>query len=161
MMVMATRNRARFALRRSVITLALSGLLLGCSESDVGPEEQIRRWIARGQIAAEQKERGSLLDMISPAYADARGNGRGDIENMFRLYFLRQNSITLLTSIKEIRIIGDSAAEVELRVGMAGSNEGVLGFSADAYDFALELELDGDDWQLISARWGELGRELH
>ena len=44
---------------------------------------------------------------------------------------------------------------------MAGSNEGVLGFSADAYDFALELELDGDDWQLISARWGELGRELH
>ncbi len=160
MMVTATRNQARSALRFVVLTLALGGLLPGCSEPDAGPEEQIRRWITRGQVAAEQKQRGSLLDMISPAYADARGNERGDIENLLRFYFLRQNSITLLTSIEEIRIIGDSAAEVELSVGMAGSNDGVLGFSADAYNFALELELDGDDWQLISARWGEFGKEL-
>lgn len=160
-MVTATRNQARSALRFGVTALALGGLLLGCSEPDAGPEEQVGLWVARGRIAAEQKDRGSLLDMISPAYADARGNDRDDIENMLRFYFMRQNSIKLLTSIEEIRIIGDSAAEVELSVGMAGSNDGVLGFSADAYDFALELVLDGDDWQLISARWGELGRELH
>jgi hypothetical protein len=43
---------------------------------------------------------------------------------------------------------------------MAGTNDGVLGFSADAYRFELELEKDGDDWQLIAARWGELGDEI-
>lgn len=160
-MVKATRNQARSAPRLGVSALVLAGLLLGCSEPDAGPEEQVGLWIARARIAAEQKDRGALLDMISPAYADARGNDRGDIENMLRFYFLRQNSIKLLTSIDEIRIMGASAAEVELSVGMAGSNDGVLGFSADAYDFALELELDGDDWQLISARWGRLGKEPH
>jgi hypothetical protein len=44
---------------------------------------------------------------------------------------------------------------------MAGRNDGVLGFSADAYKFELELERDGNEWQLISARWGELGKEMH
>jgi hypothetical protein len=99
--------------------------------------------------------------MISPAYADARGSDRGDIENILRAYFFRQNSISLLTRIEEIRVYGDSAAEIELTVGMAGQNDSVLGFSADAYRFQLELERDGDDWLLISARWGELGEELH
>ena len=161
MMEMATRKDARRARQAGILILVLGGMLAGCGEPGVGPEEQIRLWVERGQLAAETKERGDLVDMISPAYADARGNERGDIENMFRLYFLRQNSITLLTSIEEIRIIGDSVAEVELTVGMAGRNDGVLGFSADAYKFELELERDGDEWQLISARWGELGKEMH
>jgi len=67
----------------------------------------------------------------------------------------------LLTKIEEIRLYGDSAAEIELTVGMAGQNDSVLGFSADAYRFELELEREGGDWLLISARWGELGEELH
>jgi hypothetical protein len=46
-----------------------------------------------------------------------------------------------------------------LTVGMAGKNDGTFGFSADAYEFELEFELD-DDWLLTSARWGELGDDL-
>ena len=98
--------------------------------------------------------------MISPAYADARGNDRDASTNILRAYFLRMNTIELLTAIEEINVIGDSAAEMLLTVGMAGTHDGVLGFSADAYRFSLELEKDGDDWLLISARWGELGEEL-
>lgn len=161
MMVTVTRNQARAALKFGVLALALSGLLLACSEPLAGPEEQIRLWVTHGQIAVEEKDRGNLLEMISPAYADARGNERDDIEKMLWLYFLRQDNISLLTSIRQIRIIGGSAAEVELSVGMVGRNDGVLGFSADAYNFALELELDGDEWQLISARWSKLGKERH
>jgi len=117
--------------------------------------------VSRGEDAAEAKERRELIGMISPAYTDARGNERGDIENILRAYFFRQNSITLLSKIEEVRLIADSAAEIELTVGMAGQNDGVLGFSADAYRFELELTREGDDWLLISARWGELGEELH
>lgn len=135
--------------------------MVACGGPEIEPGEQIRRWVEQGQEAIQSRDRRVLADLISPAYADARGNDRGDIENMFRLYFLRQSSITLLTSISEIRIIGDSAAELALTVGMAGRNEGVLGFSADAYRFELELERDGGEWRLISARWGELGKELH
>ena len=78
---------------------------------------------------------------------------------MFRLYFLRQHSIELLTTIDAIEVFGDTAAQLDLAVGMAATNDGVLGFSANAYNFEMELVRDGDDWLLLSARWGEMGDE--
>jgi hypothetical protein len=144
-----------------VMSIAYLVLLGGCGGPEAGPEEQVRQWLSAGQQAVETKERGDLLDLISPSYADSRGFDRDDIGDRLRVYFLRQQSIKLLTSIEEIRLYGDSAAEVDLTVGMAGKNDSVFGFSADAYRFQLELERDGDDWLLISARWGEFGEELH
>jgi len=92
---------------------------------------------------------------------DGRGRDRDDVGNLLRVYFLRQHSIELLTSIDQIRLFGDSAAEIDLTVGMAGTNDGVLGFSADAYNLQLELQRDGDDWLLIASRQSELGEELY
>ena len=111
--------------------------------------------------AAEAKDRSSLLDMISPAYTDSRGNGREDIGNLMRFYFLRQDKVVLITHLDELEVFGDSAAELVLQVGMAGSNNNALGFSADAYRFEMELVHDGDDWLLIAARWGGLGNDVH
>jgi len=143
------------------VSLMCLVLLSGCGGPEAGPEEQLRQWVSAGRQAAETKERRDLLDLISPAYVDTRGLDRDDIGDRLRVYFLRQQSIKLLTSIEEIRLYGDSAAEIDLTVGMAGINDSVFGFSADAYRFQLELERDGEDWLLISARWGELGEELH
>ena len=98
--------------------------------------------------------------MISPNYTDGRGNSRDDIEDRFRIYFLRQNKVALVTRIEELNVYADSAAELVLSVGMAGTNDGVLGFSADAYRFEMEFELEDDEWLLTSARWGELGGDL-
>jgi len=139
----------------------LASTLLGCGDPPTEPEEAVRAWVAAGHQLAEDKQRRDLIEMVSPAYTDARGNKRGDIENMFRFYFLRANGITLLPKIDEVRIFGDSAAEIDLTVGMAATNDGVLGFSADAYHFELELVREGDDWLLISGRWGEVGGEIH
>ena len=67
----------------------------------------------------------------------------------------------LVTHIDELNVIGDSAAELVLKVGMAGTDEdALLGFNADAYRFEMELERDGDEWLLIAARWGGLGDEV-
>ena len=139
----------------------LASALPGCGDPPTPPEEAVRAWVALGYQLAEDKDRGALMDMISPSYADARGNEKSDIENMFRVYFLRANGISLLPKIDDVRIFGDTAAEVDLTVGMAATNDGVLGFSADAYQFELELVQDGDDWLLISGQWGELGDEIH
>ena len=86
---------------------------------------------------------------------------REKIGDLLRLYFFRQNSIALLTSIDDITIHDDSAALVNLTVGMAGTNSGALGLSADAYNFEFELERLDDDWQLIGARWSKLGGQPH
>jgi hypothetical protein len=141
-------------------TLGVVLLLAACGGPASAPEEELRAWVADGVDAASAKERRRLVGMISSAYTDARGNERSDIENLLRVYFLRQHKIALLSNIEEITVYDDTAARVMLTVGMAGTNDGVLGFSADAYRFALELEKDGNEWLLIAARWGELGDEL-
>lgn len=145
-------------MRRALVFALL--LIAACGGPESAPEEEIRAWLATAQERAEAKERRALIDMIAPGYADARGHKRDDIDTKLRVYFLRQSNIELVTKIDEIRVFGDSAAEVDMTVGMAGTNDGVLGFSADAYNFKMELERDGDEWLLISARWGELGQEL-
>ena len=149
-------------LTRTVCTLTVAALaLVACGGPESAPDEELRAWVAGGMEAARNKERRELVGMVSRSYADARGNDRSDIENLLRVYFLRMNNIKLLSTIEEITVYDDSAAKINLTVGMAGTNDGVLGFSADAYRFELELEKDSDEWQLIAARWGELGHELH
>ncbi len=155
-----TRQRWRAWRRPLTLAGALLLVVAGCGGPPTEPEQELREWIARGVAAAEGKERRELLDMISPAYADARGNRRDDIDGMLRVYFLRMNRIELITSVEQISVIGDSVAEIVLQAGMAGTHDGVLGFSADAYQFVFELEKKGGEWLLISARWGEWGKEL-
>ena len=141
--------------------MSAMGLLLaaGCGGPDGGPEEALRAWVTRGEEAAENKDRGELMEMISPAYSDARGNSRADIGNMLRLYFLRQDSIALVTRIDEMTVHDGTAADLALQIGMAGTDGRLLGFDADAYRMEMELQLDGDNWRLISARWGKIGED--
>jgi hypothetical protein len=141
----------------------LCALICACGGSPDTPEEALRRWVADAQAAAEKEDRDALMSMLSEHYADARGNDYDGVDQMLRFYFLRQESVVLVSKIDEIEVSGasgaDLAALVKLSVGMAGANDAALGFSADAYHFELELEQDGDDWLLIAARWGELGRQ--
>jgi hypothetical protein len=141
----------------AVLTAAL--LVMACG-SPAGPEEAVRQWVADAEAAVEARDRGSLIDMIEDGYIDARGNRRDDIDKLLRLYFLRSQKIVLASKIDQVSIHDDSAAMVMLTVGMAGSDAGLFGFSADAYRFELELEFSGRAWKLIGARWGALGEEL-
>lgn len=162
----AGHNRLAIALRLTACLAALAMLLLvaGCGPAPGTPEEQLRQWVAAVETAAEQKARGDIMPLIAPAYNDARGNARDDVDKLLRLYFLRQNSVALLTSIEDIRVAGGTAATMTVTVGMAGTNDRALGFDADAYRFELELESEDSpesysDWRLLSARWGELGED--
>lgn len=154
---------AGFTARRARLVAAglVCLLVSACGGPQEGPEEAIRAWVQDGHEAAEAKDRSALLDMISPAYTDSRGNSREDIGNMMRFYFLRQDKVVLITNVDELEVFGDSAAKLVLQVGMAGTNDNALGFSADAYRFEMELERDGDDWLLIAARWGGLGNDVY
>ena len=154
-----SRSRTRIPYR-SLGCWLLVLLSCSCGGSASDPEVELRAWVAEGEEAAETKDRRALLDKISENYADARGNNRDDIGNLFRVYMLRQQSIAILTKIDGIELLGDTAANVTLTVGMAGTGNRAFGLNADAYRFELELEKDGGDWFLIGARWGEVGSEL-
>lgn len=132
-------------------------MLAACSEEPGSPEEALRDWVRQGEVAVEEKDRGDLLALIAPHYADARGTSREEIGDRLRVIFLRQQKIALLTTIEDLQVFDDTAALITLQVGMAGTNNNLLGFSADAYTFELELELTQGEWLLTSARWSELG----
>lgn len=134
--------------------------LAACS-TPVGPEQAVRDWLEAAEEAVENEDRGSLIDMISENYTDARGNDRQAIDQRLRVYFLRNQNIVLATRIEELTILGETAASVVLTAGMAGRNSGVFDWTADAHRFELELEHHGDRWLLIGARWAESGAELH
>jgi hypothetical protein len=144
---------------RILIVSLICALLAGCGP-EAGPEEALRAWVDAAEAAAEEKDRRGLLALISENYADARGNDHEQIGNMLRYYFLRQKSVAFITNIDDIAVMGDTAAEVSLTVGMAGTDAGAIGIRADAYNFKLELEKMDDEWMLIGARWGEVGGEM-
>lgn len=134
-------------------------LLVACGDERSAPEEEIRAWVETMHQAAEAKDRRTIVERISEDYVDGRGNSRDDVENIIRVMFLRQNTIVLFPSIDSIEVIEGTFANVDVTVGMAGTNQSALGLSADAYRFELELERGDSDWSLISARWGELGTQ--
>ena len=138
----------------------ICAFLAGCGGAGGDPEVALRAWVGEAEAAAEERDRRGLLGLISKGYADGRGNDYEGVDQMLRIYFLRQQSIALLVTIDEIVLAGDTAATVNLTVGMAGTNNSALGISADAYNFELELQADDDEWLLIGARWGELGKKL-
>ena len=144
-----------------IALLMLLTFVASCADVADDPEQQVRAWVDAMQEAAEEKARRDIVANISPAYVDSRGYDRDDIDRLLRLYFLRQNTVVLMSRIDEVRVIGGTAAEGSITVGMAATNDRAFGISADAYRFELELEHDGDDWKLISARWGELGEQFY
>ncbi len=167
MIATGSGNRARICgiaqIRKRIAAPLFAAALIivaeGCGPA-TGPEESLRQWVRQGHAAAENKDRKALVRMISPSYGDARGNTRQDIENLFRLYFLRAQKVALITKIDDLEVIGETIGEISLSVGMAGTHDDGLGLSADLYRFEMELERKGADWQLISARWGTFGDEL-
>ena len=148
--------------RSRIYPLAIAALLLqaACGGNSGTPEEALRAWVEAAELAAEEKARGALVGMISPDYIDARGNDRAALDRTLRLLFLRQQSITLLVKLDSVEVFNETAAQVSLTVGMAGTNGGRFGLSADAYRFELDLVAEDDEWLLTAARWGELGKEL-
>ena len=135
-------------------------LVAACGETPGDPETDLREWVANAEAAAEEKNRGDLLALISENYADARGNDYQSVGDKLRVYFFRQDKIGLISTIDEISLMGATAAMVNLTVAMAGTYNSRIGFNADAYQFELELEKADDEWQLIGARWGSFGNSM-
>lgn len=145
--------------RRTTLLLVIAlCLAAGCSSEPQGSaEQQLRDWLGTAEEHAEAKERRALIGMISPSFTDSRGNKIGDIEDRLRYWFFRSHDIELLTSIDDIRVYDGSAAEMDIKVAMAGTDDSTFGFSADAYRYSLELVLQDDEWILLSADWKEIG----
>ena len=156
-MNMAAIDKPCRVYRVRCIVLGAMLFLGACGGDRPAAETDIREWVTEAVREAEDKQRRILMKRVSDGYVDTRGNERTDIDKLLRFYFARLNSIQLVTSIDEVRVFDESAAEIEMTVGMAGTGMGLLGFSADAYSFSFDIQLEDDDWRLIAAEWRPVG----
>lgn len=151
-----------FFLRLPFSTL-LAGMLTaslavsGCSEPSP-PEVRIRAAIDAIEQAAERRSLDGVAEHVSDDYSDAWHSDRRAALRSLLVYFQGHQDIHLLTRISEIRLSDDaSTATATMYVGMAGvpveSAEALLTVNAELYRFDVELQRDGDDYQVVAARW--------
>ena len=157
---MAAIHRAHTGRRPEIsrwLLLIVTLLAGACSSGPDSPEAQVRALIARGETAAEKKESGVLRQMISEKYADSQGQDKKAVEAILRYYFLRNESIHLLTRIRQISFPRPDVAQVDVMVAMAGQPIADAGqlerLRADLHRFEITLADENKEWKVIRAEW--------
>jgi hypothetical protein len=143
---------------------ALTALLLaasGCG-APVTPESRVRAVVAEGERAAEARDLGGLMALVSPDFQDGRGGDREELKRYLRGYFVMHQSVHLLTRIESVEFPYEDYARVRLTIGALGRESAAataLDLAADVHDVALELRLEGDEWRVVRAEWGSARRD--
>jgi len=146
----------RHFLRAWVAALVASTVTLAGCGRDESPEAQVREVIAAGEAAAEERDLGSLLEMVSPTFRDGNGGGRDELRQYLRGYFVMNQSVHLLTRVESVEFPYRDYARVKLSVGMLGrasTGASSLDLAADAKEIVLELKLEDDEWKVVRATW--------
>jgi len=143
---------------RVLVLLAVCILgMVGCSDRGPTPEDQIRALIAAGEQAAEAKDILALRDRVSSKYRDRDGRDKRELLGVITGYFLRHESIHLVTRIDEIHLEGPDRAQVSFYLGAAGQAvsdfDALASLRADIYRIELVVVREEGDWRALSAQW--------
>jgi len=153
---MKTRSLAA----RVVVALAT---LLACSGDSTTPEEQVRTALAAIEAAAEARDVGELKEHVSEAYADARGQDKRAVSGLAAFHFMRNQSVHLLTLVRDVELPTPGEARATALVAMAGrpipGPEALAGLRADLYRFELELREEDGAWRVTGADWAPAAAE--
>lgn len=145
-----------------LLVALLSCFLAGCGKGD-SPEDQIREFIAAGELAAESKDIGGIKDLISEQYTDEHKRTRRDLVAVTMRYFYANRNIHILTRIKELHFLSEKKAVLHLYVAMTGQDvsdkDSFVNIQAELYRFDLELVRKGKEWKLVRADWRSAMRE--
>lgn len=145
--------------RSRLLGLALSLLLSACTSAPKeSPEDQIRSLIAKGEKAAEEKDLGTLKDLLSDTYKDEEGNRKPEIMKILAFHLMRNASVHLLTRIRAIEFPEPKHAKATVFVAMAGGKLGsiddLLRYRADLYRVDFTAADEGRaEWKVTSAKW--------
>lgn len=156
-MVRSMSDRARpwcSRLVRPLLVIMFIGLA-GCGEPD-SPEAQVRTLIEQMERAAEARDVGDVMDLLSPNYRDAHGNGPDEVSRIVRGYFIANQSIHLLTRVQELSFPQNDEARARVLIGMVGREADAANawnLAADLYEFDVVLIRENGEWKITWAQW--------
>jgi len=128
-------------------------LLLAACGRESSPEHQVRDTIAAGERAAEERDAGALIDLVSARYSDDEGRDAELMAQYVRAYLLTHPSIHLVTRIESVEFPYRDLARVRVTIGsLARENAATsLDLAADVDELEIELTREGDDWRVTRA----------
>ena len=132
-------------------------LLPGCRGERTTPEAEVRAQISSAVSAAEQKNIGTLKDLISEKYADEQGQNKRAAERLLQLHFLRNQTVHLYAHIQSVRLPRPDHAQATVLVAMAGvpiaSAQDLPLLRADLHRFEIDFVREGKIWRVQRAAW--------
>jgi hypothetical protein len=151
-------DAALYRFGKALASAAALSLLLGlggCAPRAT-PEQQVRAVIAAGEDAAERRDHGDLMALVSPQFTSDEAASTRELSQLLRGYLAAHPSIHLATRVDEVRFPYTDMAQVTLQVALLGRDAAPVSFSADAQTVRLELQRAGDEWQVTRATWQSL-----
>jgi hypothetical protein len=144
-----------------VASVVLAATAPGC-DGTVDPEARVRAVVAAGEAAAEARDLGELMALVSRDFRDGQGQGREELRQYLRAYLVMHPTVHVLTRVDSVDFPYRDLARVRLTVGLLGresADAAVFDVAADAQDVALELRLEGDEWRVVRAEWRSARRD--
>ncbi len=143
--------------------------LLLSAPRPVTPEERIRVLLATAAKAAEEREVGAVVEVLSDRFTGG-GDGEGeratrdDVRRLLALELLRGRWVSVSISSAEISVEGNRArANVDAVLSRAEDRTkglaALLPGEVSAHRFRLELEEEAGEWRVVSGRWRSIGLE--
>lgn len=145
----------RFLRTARALVLGVALLASACGSQQT-PEARVRAVVDTGEAAAEARDLSGLMDLVSPAYRDERGNGPDELRQYLRGYLVMHQSVHLLTRIVSVEFPYRDYAQVRLTVGTLGRETAAataFDLAADVNEIVLELALEDDEWRVVRAAW--------
>ncbi len=140
-------TRRRRPNRLALLALLAAAWLPACGAKPDSPEAQVRALLQRAEAAAEEKRVKALKKLVSESYSDDRGQDRQAIAGLLTYYFLRNESIHLLTRVRSIEFPEPARSRATVFVAMAGTPipgiDELVRIRADLYRFDFSLSDEG------------------
>lgn len=122
----------------------LAGILLALQACGQKPDREaaVRAVLDQAEQAAESRDVGAAMELVSEDYADAEGLDRRGLQQFVRGYFVLNPRIELLVRIESIEFPESNRARVRLQIGSVATR-------LEADRFTVELVDESGSWRLL------------
>ena len=133
------------------LCLLLMALLAGCQRST--PGQALRAQIAQIEQGIEQGQPDRLLDRLSDDFHGNDGMDRNAAGRLLKAQWLLNPQISVVLGPLDVQI-DQGHARVEFTAALAGGRGRVFE-RAQVYPVQTYWRLEGDQWRLYRAQWGD------